>query len=116
MTVEKQASVLRVLAIGDVVGRPGRELLGTHLKSWRSEMSIDLVIANGENAAGGFGLDRKCAKELQRAGVDVITLGDHSFKRGDLQPQLESASEHILRPGNFPPEAPGQGWKNMGVE
>ena len=95
--------------IGDVVGKPGREALRRELAGLREREGADLVIANAENAAGGSGLTPDIARRIFNAGVDVVTLGDHCFKRAEVIPLLEQRAE-VLRPANLPPGAPGKGW------
>jgi hypothetical protein len=97
---------VRILFIGDVVGKPGRVMLTKALPALVARWDLHLVIANAENAAGGSGLDAKCHEEITRAGVDVLTMGDHVYKKKDIMPLLENHG-HILRPANFPPDAPG---------
>jgi metallophosphoesterase (TIGR00282 family) len=100
---------LRVLLIGDIIGRPGRRATTEILPNLRDEQRIDLVIANGENAAGGIGLTPRTAEELFKAGVDVITSGNHIWHHKEIIPLLESESR-ILRPLNMPPGVPGNGY------
>jgi hypothetical protein len=99
---------VRVLFIGDVVGRPGREALAAAMPELRAERMPDLVVVNGENAAGGVGITKETAEEVFAAGADVITLGNHSYRHRDVYPYLES-EPRILRPANFPPANPGRG-------
>ena len=75
---------MRILFLGDVVGRPGREIIKEKLSSFRKENGIDFVIVNGENAAGGSGLTPKVTDEILRGGVDVITSGDHIWKKREI--------------------------------
>ncbi|WP_147819817.1 TIGR00282 family metallophosphoesterase [Salidesulfovibrio onnuriiensis] len=100
---------MRILFLGDVVGRPGRSALKRNLAAIRSEQSIDLVLANGENASGGIGLSSKSAKELFSAGVDFLTTGNHIWKFKDMYAFLDK-EERIVRPANYPAGAPGRGW------
>jgi len=100
---------LNVLCIGDIVGRPGRRILSGKLKSLINEHSIDCVIANAENAAGGSGLTPQIYDKLLRYGVNLITLGDHTFRKGDIIETLER-SENICRPANFSEFAAGRGF------
>jgi len=95
--------------IGDVVGRPGRQILKELLPCVRREYGVDLVIANGENAAGGRGLTLATADELLSWGVDVITSGNHIWDQKGIVPLLDSALP-ILRPLNYPPGVPGRGY------
>ena len=100
---------MRVLCLGDVVGRPGRKVLKDRLPALRNEHGIDMVIANGENAAGGIGLTADTLRELLRAGVDVVTSGNHIWKHKEIRPHLD-ANPALLRPENYGPKAPGKGW------
>ena len=100
---------MRVLLIGDIVGRPGRQIVERALKPLRERENIDLVIANAENSAGGSGITAAIYRELSSAGVDCITLGDHIYRRADIFPVLESAS-NVVKPANYPGDAPGRDW------
>ena len=100
---------MRVLMIGDVVGRPGRKAVRTLLPGLRREHDLDLVIANGENASGGFGINYKNAQELYDSGVDVITSGNHIWDQRDIIEHLDSDMP-ILRPLNYPADTPGRGY------
>jgi len=97
---------VRILFIGDIVGKPGRVMLTKALPALIAKLDLHLVIANAENAAGGSGLNQHCFDEIKRAGVDVFTMGDHIYKKREIMPLLERCG-HILRPANFPPDAPG---------
>ena len=99
---------MRTLMIGDVIGRPGRRAVQTLLPGLRDEYGIDLVVANGENAAAGFGLTVDTAQELFDSGVDVITSGNHIWDQREIVPHLDE-DVPILRPLNYPPSAPGRG-------
>jgi 2',3'-cyclic-nucleotide 2'-phosphodiesterase len=100
----------RVLMIGDVIGKPGREALERVLPGLRDELGVDLVVANGENLAGGMGLTSSTAAALFRAGVDVITSGNHIWDKKEIYPELER-DERILRPLNYGENGvPGRGW------
>lgn len=100
----------RVLMIGDVVGKPGRDVLIKRLQDIRSRFQIDFVIANSENAAGGSGITPEIYNAILRAGVDCVTLGDHAFRQKAIMPVLMSGDPRIVRPNNLSPEAPGKGW------
>jgi 2',3'-cyclic-nucleotide 2'-phosphodiesterase len=100
---------MRVLFLGDVVGRPGRRALATVLPRLRRESAIDFVIANGENASNGKGINPRGAEELRDAGVDVLTSGNHIWQSRDIIPYLRE-NGRLLRPLNFAPDAPGVGW------
>jgi metallophosphoesterase (TIGR00282 family) len=99
---------LNLLCIGDIVGRPGRRILADKLKSVVEEHSIDCVIANAENAAGGSGLTPQIYDKLLRYGVNLITLGDHAFRKRDIIETLERA-DNIVRPANLSEYAAGKG-------
>jgi hypothetical protein len=98
-----------VLCIGDVVGKPGRDIVVRALPGLVRERGIDLVICNAENAAGGSGLTPSLYRDLVQAGCDAITLGDHVYRRREIVPTLESES-NIVRPANLPAEAAGRRW------
>ncbi len=101
---------MKILTIGDIVGRPGRQIVHKLLGGLREQYGIDMVIANGENSAGGFGLSVSTANELLKTNVDVITSGNHIWAQKDILPYLDNADMPILRPLNYPPGAPGRGW------
>jgi len=101
---------IRILCLGDIVARPGRTILTAQLTGLCQKHKVDLVIANAENAAGGSGLEPKTAHEIQSAGVDVITLGDHTWRRKELRNFLDSNEDWCIRPANFPAGAEGRGW------
>jgi 2',3'-cyclic-nucleotide 2'-phosphodiesterase len=100
---------LKILFVADVVGHPGREAVKALLPDLKNELHPDLVVLNGENAAGGFGLTAKIVAELRGAGADVITTGNHVFAQKEFVGELPNL-ERVLRPANYPPAAPGQGW------
>lgn len=95
--------------IGDVVGRPGRRAVAHLLPELRRSLELDLVLANGENAAGGRGLTLATAEELFAAGVDVLTSGNHIWDQKEIVPYLDSEMP-IVRPVNYPPGLPGHGF------
>jgi hypothetical protein len=99
----------RALLVGDVVGRPGRKTVRAALPDLLTAHSIDVVVVNAENAAGGSGITPPIFKELRDQGVDVVTMGDHVFRRKEIVPTLKT-SDRILRPANLPAEAAGRGW------
>ncbi|MGE5529239.1 MAG: TIGR00282 family metallophosphoesterase [Patescibacteria group bacterium] len=99
---------LRLLFIGDVVGKPGRRAVRSILPAWREREGFDLVLANAENAAGGFGLTPPVAAELFEAGVDFLTLGNHAFANRDVAGLLAN-EPRVIRPANYPAGAPGRG-------
>ena len=98
---------MKLLFIGDVVGKPGRKMIRKGVPLLRKREAIDLVIVNAENAAGGSGLTPSNYREIISAGVDCITLGDHIYRRREISAVLESEN-NIVKPANYPPEAPGK--------
>ncbi|MFC1939840.1 TIGR00282 family metallophosphoesterase [Chloroflexota bacterium] len=98
-----------VLAIGDIIGKPGREAVKELLPDLKQQYGLDLVIANGENVAGGLGLTSNTAIELLDAGVDVLTSGNHIWAHKEIIPYLDSEMP-ILRPLNYPPGVAGRGY------
>src|SRR4029079_2879234 len=106
----RPAGACRVLMIGDLIGKPGRQAIEQTLPGLRAERGIDFVTANGENVAGGMGLTASTAEALLTAGVDVITSGNHIWDKKEIYPFLDS-SERVLRPHNYGThEVPGRGW------
>jgi len=99
----------RALVIGDVVGKPGRRALAVALPKLLAERPIDVVIVNAENAAGGSGITPAIFEEIRALGVDVLTMGDHIYRKKEVVPLL-AESDRILRPANLQPEAVGRGW------
>jgi metallophosphoesterase (TIGR00282 family) len=98
---------IRILALGDVVGRPGRQVVCAKLPPIVRDRQIDLVVCNGENIAGGSGITPNLFHKLRSYGVDVVTLGDHIYKRLDIVPTLQG-SERIVRPANLSAAAAGR--------
>jgi metallophosphoesterase (TIGR00282 family) len=99
---------MRILFIGDIIGRPGRDVVGAELPRLREALELDFVIGNGENAAGGFGITRSIANELFATGVDVITTGNHWADQKEILSFIDD-EDRILRPRNYPPGTPGHG-------
>jgi len=102
------ANSVRVLLIGDIVGRVGRKIVTSRLREFRQEHRVDFCVANGENMAGGSGITVKAARDILGAGVDVITSGDHVWRKKEIIPLIES-DNHLLRPANVSPMARGNG-------
>jgi 2',3'-cyclic-nucleotide 2'-phosphodiesterase len=100
---------MRILFIGDIVGKPGRDIVCQGIAALVAQRKLDLVVANAENAAGGSGLTPAIFRELTRAGVDAITLGDHVYRRKEIYSVLEN-EPNIVRPANLPPESIGRDW------
>jgi len=99
---------MRILFVGDVVGRPGRDAVAALLPSLRDELGVDLAIVNGENAAGGAGLTAEIARELQASGADVVTSGNHVWDQRQFANEIERL-DFVLRPINLPANNPGRG-------
>ncbi len=99
---------MRVLFCGDIVGRSGRQAIQTHVPGLRRDLALDFVIANGENAAGGFGITASICDELFAAGVDVISGGNHSWDQREVIGYIDS-QPRLLRPANYPSATPGRG-------
>ncbi len=99
---------MRFLFLGDIVGRPGRDVLARELPELRRALKLDFVVANVENAAAGFGVTRKIANELLASGVDVMTGGNHSWDQREALSFIEE-EPRLLRPANFPAGTPGRG-------
>jgi len=99
---------MRILFLGDIVGRTGRDTVGAQLPSLRERLRLDLVIVNAENASHGFGLAPDMARKLFEAGADVITLGNHAWDRKEIIPYIADTPA-LIRPLNYPPGTPGGG-------
>jgi len=99
---------LLVLAIGDIIGKPGREAIKELLPGLRQEYGVNLVVANAENLAGGLGVTPDTADEMYEAGVDVLTSGNHVWAKNEILPYLDSEAP-LIRPLNYPPGVPGRG-------
>src|SRR5687767_15455267 len=99
---------MRILFVADVVGVPGRAALEARLASLKDELDVDLCVVNGENAADGVGLTPKLARKLFEFGADAITLGNHTWRRPDLAPWIDS-EPRVVRPANLSRHAPGRG-------
>jgi 2',3'-cyclic-nucleotide 2'-phosphodiesterase len=104
-----ESRAVRLLFVGDVVGGPGRRAVAALLPGLRERHRPDLVVANGENAAGGVGITEKTARELLGMGIDAITLGNHAYRHREVYGFLDR-EERIVRPANYPKGSPGRGW------
>ena len=100
---------MNILMIGDIVGRPGRRTVKELLPDLVKELQIDLVIANGENAAGGNGITPALADELYTSGIDILTMGNHVWDKKEIIPYIEQ-DNRMVRPANYPPGTPGKGF------
>jgi hypothetical protein len=108
---------LRILFVGDIFGRPGRTIVHERLPELQKQHNVELTVANGENAAGGFGITPQIAEELFELGIDVITTGNHVWDKRELIDYLNSANgneaslaRRVIRPANYPEGTPGFGW------
>lgn len=99
---------MRILFLGDIVGRTGRDAVTAALPGLRTRLAADLVVVNAENASHGFGLAPEMARALFAAGADCLTLGNHAWDRKEIIPYMET-EPRLLRPANFPPGTPGRG-------
>lgn len=106
---------IRILMLGDIVGRPGRRACQALVRDWKKKYKLDAVIANGENASGGNGLTVKNAGELLDSGIDLITTGNHIWKQKDY-PDLFEKYLNVIRPANYPGDIPGSGWGLIELE
>ena len=100
---------MKALLIGDIVGRPGREILKEYLPELKDRYQIDLTIVNGENSASGSGITRKTADEIFNSGVDVITTGNHVWDKQEIFDWIEKEA-NLVRPANYPERTPGKGF------
>jgi metallophosphoesterase (TIGR00282 family) len=99
---------MRLLFIGDIIGKPGRDVIAAELPKIRAHLKLDFVVGNGENAAGGFGITRAIANELFATGIDVITTGNHWADQKEILSVIDD-EDRLLRPRNYPPGTPGKG-------
>jgi metallophosphoesterase (TIGR00282 family) len=100
---------IHLLLLGDIIGRPGRRIVRDYLERLRRERPVDMVIANVENAAHGFGVTPDIAQELRGYGIHVMTSGNHIYDKKEILPVLDDMPD-LLRPANYPAGAPGRGW------
>ncbi|WP_442772386.1 TIGR00282 family metallophosphoesterase [Paenirhodobacter enshiensis] len=101
---------MKILFLGDVVGRAGRTAIAERLAALRADWGLDFVVVNGENASGGMGLTGEHAKLLLAAGADVVTLGDHAFDQKDMMRFIDG-EPRVIRPINYAKDAPGRGFR-----
>jgi metallophosphoesterase (TIGR00282 family) len=100
---------INILCVGDLVGKAGRSVLAETLPGLIKRHDIEFVVCNGENAAGGSGITPQIFEKLLKYGVDVVTLGDHCFRKSEILPLLNS-TDRLVRPANLPTSSPGKGW------
>ena len=106
---------MRLLFVGDVVGRPGRDAVEALLPGLRERLDVDFCVVNGENVANGIGITPRLAERLLAAGADALTLGNHAWRREEIGPYLSSSST-IVRPANYQTDAPGRGLTVVGAD
>ncbi|TRZ78301.1 TIGR00282 family metallophosphoesterase [bacterium] len=106
---------MNVLFLGDIVGRPGREAVKKILPGLKGKFEIDVVVANGENLAHGIGITQRSIDEIKDYGVDLLTSGNHIWKRKQALEIVEEDDPFIIRPANYPQGVPGKGWKLIDV-
>ena len=104
---------MKILVVGDIVGKPGREATAQLVPRLRKRYAVDMVIANCENAAGGVGITQTTAESILESEVDVLTTGNHVWRRKEVLPYLDSDAP-IIRPLNYPPNVPGRGYITIG--
>lgn len=109
MAIAAPSNLVRLLLVGDVVGKPGRQIVTQAVRGLKVREGIDLVIVNAENAADGSGITPKIYRQLTQSGVDGITLGDHIYRRREIEEVL-AVAENIVKPANYPRTAPGREW------
>lgn len=100
---------MKILIVGDVVGRPGRKAFKKYTKELREKNNIDVVIVNGENSAAGKGVSRKSLDELYAGGADIVTSGNHIWDKREVYEVIDT-DPYLVRPANYPEGAPGKGW------
>ncbi len=100
---------LKILCIGDIIGKPGRQVVAELLPPLITREEIDFVVANAENSAAGSGMTPPIFEKILSTGVDVCTMGDHTYRKREILPLLET-SDRLIRPGNYPPQSIGRGW------
>jgi len=99
---------MKILMLGDVMGRAGRDILSTELPGLREKLGVDFVLVNGENAAGGFGITGDICRSFYQSGADAVTLGNHAWDQRETASYIEGDAK-LLRPANYPPGTPGRG-------
>jgi hypothetical protein len=105
---------IRILFLGEIVGRPGIRAIRDGLKPLKKELSIDFVVANGEGATNGFGIGKNHALQLLKSGIDIITTGEKTYFKKDMVEHI-AKNGHILRPANYPAGNPGKGYRIMEI-
>jgi len=104
---------MRIMMIGDICGRPGRLAAAHYIPILKQEYSLDLIVANGENSAGGIGITAKVLQELLSMGIDMVTTGNHVWDKKEIYDFIDH--KQLLRPANYPPTAPGKGYCTISI-
>lgn len=107
--------IMNLLFLGDIIGRPGREAARKALPSLKEKYGADLVVANGENIGHGKGVTFKAVEEMKKAGVDLLTTGNHIWKKKDALSLVEQKDPYVLRPANYPKGVPGKGYRMLQI-
>ena len=107
---------MNILFIGDIIGRPGRSAVKEVLKKLKKEYEIDFVIANGENLASGIGMTLDTYEEMNKAGIDYFTSGNHIWKKRDFVPYLDEKKIKVIRPANYPEGVQGRGYEDISIK
>ena len=110
------ASTIRILTIGDVIGKTGRTIFQKHIHRLRKDLNIDVVIVNGENSTNGIGINNKSIEFFKENGVDVVTSGNHIWANRDIFGYFEREKGYVLRPANYPSACPGEGHTILEIE
>lgn len=108
-------ATIRVLMVGDVIGRPGRTAFADIVPGLRRDLAIDLVVVNGENSASGRGISLQTARALRSGGADVITTGNHVWAHPEIDDVLKDKHLRVIRPANYGENLPGKGWVTVSV-
>ncbi|MDP2624897.1 MAG: TIGR00282 family metallophosphoesterase [Candidatus Peregrinibacteria bacterium] len=102
---------MKILFIGDIIGKPGREATAKILPDLKRELKVSFVIANGENLSQGKGINTRHAQEMQKIGIDFFTTGNHVWRQSDIFPIMDKPDTFVIRPANYPDSNPGRGYQ-----
>ena len=107
---------MKILLIGDIIGKSGRKATTQVIKNLKKEHSFDLIVANGENMAHGIGMTKRTFEEMKEAGIDFFTSGNHIYDKSDIFPEMEKKLTKIIRPANFPEGNIGYGHRLLTIK